>query len=83
MAKKIKAEKANDLQFTKSNVDEIFNLVKKDEKVVITVGNYRVSKHEFNTFEEADEYIAKRPYDLIINLSSLAMHLELNKNKEK
>lgn len=69
--------------FKKSKVDELFNLVKQNGKVIICVGNNRVSRKQYETYEQADKYIASKPYELLINVSILIQNLKANENQEK
>lgn len=74
--------KTNDATaFKHSKVDELFNLVKQNDKVIICVGNNRVSRKQFKTFKEADNYIASKPYELLINVSILIQKLQENDYK--
>lgn len=75
--------KSNDATaFKHSKIDELFNLVKQNGKVIICVGNNRVSRKQFKTFIQADNYIAAKPYELLINVSILIQKLQENE-KEK
>lgn len=56
-------------QFRVSKNEKIFALVKNENgKVVVCAGGYAVSERKFDTFEQADQYIATKPYEIIINL---------------
>lgn len=56
-------------QFRVSKNEKIFALVKnEDGKIVVCAGGYAVSGKKFDTFEQADQYIATKPYEIIINL---------------
>lgn len=56
-------------QFRVSKNEKIFALVKNENgKVVVCAGGYAVSERQFDTFEQADQYIATKPYEIIINL---------------
>lgn len=63
-----KSTKGNE-QFRVSKNEKIFALVKnQDGKIVICAGGYAVSEKKFETFEQADQYVATKPYEIIINL---------------
>lgn len=56
-------------QFRVSKNEKIFALVKDENgKIVVCAGGYAVSEKRFDTFEQADQYIATKPYEIIINL---------------
>lgn len=57
----------NGNEFKQSETDQIFGMVKIDEKVRITMGQNVISQKKFDTFEEAENYIASKPYELIYN----------------
>ena len=59
----------------------MFMLAKQDDKVIIVMGNYKASEKEFDTFEQADEYIETKPYELILNMTLI--HKEYEKMYEK
>lgn len=44
---------------------EPFNIVEKDGEIFIVFGNSIVSKKRFKNFEEAEEYINSKPYEII------------------
>lgn len=57
---------------TLKQINEIFNAVQNEgNKWQITTGNYIISRMEFETYEEAEKYINKKPYDIIMNLCAL------------
>lgn len=57
----------NGNEFKKSETDQIFGMVKIEEKVRVTMGQNVISTKEFDTFEEAENYIASKPYELFFN----------------
>lgn len=63
--------------------EPLFNLVKKDEKVKICVGNYLASPKDFDNYEDAEKYIASKPYELIINVSCIFMDFNHKQNETK
>lgn len=69
-------------QFSKH--DEIYHLVKDEQgKINILVGNYKVSRKTFDTFEQADEYIGSKPYELIFTTCNVLINTMLKYEKEK
>lgn len=79
---KIKSQKAKQM-YKQSEVDELFALAKTEEGVIILVGKFRVSRKAFKTFEEADEYIKARPYEILINVTALMVKLNQEDEKQK
>lgn len=80
MAEKTKTETL--ARFSKH--DEIFHLVKdKNGKVNILVGNYKVSSKTFDTFEQADNYIGSKPYELIFTTCNVMTNTIMQNEKEK
>lgn len=71
--------------YQKCESEPIFAMVKdqKTEKISIVVGNYKVSTKEFNTFKEAETYIASKPYELLINTSVLFLNFSKDENNSK
>lgn len=67
--------------FKHSKTDELFNLVKQNGKVIICVGNNKVSRKQFKTFNDAEKYIASKPYEILINVSILIQKLTANENQ--
>lgn len=53
-----------------------------NEKYIITCGNMMASKKQFDSKEEAEDYIESKPYDLIFTLSVAASKAVLTENKE-
>lgn len=82
--KKVTNAKAEMPKIKISKVDEIFRLVKDKNGVKITCGNYLVSKKVFKSFNEAEDYLRQRPYEILINCTCLfaEMHMK-NQNQEK
>lgn len=80
MTKKQKSETL--AQFSKH--DEIFHLVKDEQgKVNILVGNYKVCRKTFDTFKQADEYIASKPYELIFTTCNILTNTIIKNEKIK
>ena len=48
--------------------DKLFTIVEKSEKeVIITIGNQIVSSKVFKDVKSAKQYIAKKPWELLVN----------------
>ena len=70
------------MDFKNSKHCELLAIVKtQNDKFIITSGKYRMSKHEFNTMEDAENYIMSRPWELIINLINIIYHYETEQTK--
>lgn len=65
--------------YKQSENEKLFAIVKQKEKFIIVCGNYKVSNEEFENIEEAEEYIKSKPYELIINVTTLIAKFELEK----
>lgn len=74
MAKQTKQE-VKDLnempEVRQSKADEMFRLVKDKEGVKITIGNYVISKKVFKTWQQAEDYLNTKPYEIILNAACL------------
>lgn len=81
MAKQAKSNDAT--MFAKSKVDELFNLVKTEKGIVICCGKFKVSSKYFKTYKQADDYIATKPYEILINVSVLMVKLNNNEEESK
>lgn len=76
-------KKPNGTSFKHSEVDQIFNLVKmQDGNIHITVGNNIVSRKTFKTFKKADEYLASKPYEILINVACLIVNTQKQNETE-
>lgn len=53
----------------------IFTIAEKDDKFYILVQNYVVSEKTFDTLKQADNYIKSKPWELIINVTSLTQKI--------
>lgn len=69
-------------QTKKSKFDEMFTLVKDKNGVRIAVGNYQVSTKVFKNFADADAYIAKKPYEILVNVSCLFSELHIKNSQQ-
>lgn len=79
----LKKRKTNDAtMFKHSKTEEMFNLVRTENGIIITCGNYKISRKTFKTWKEADEYIASKPYEIIINVSVLMSKLNENEKEQ-
>lgn len=79
-----KKPKGNDAtMFRHSKVEEMFNLVKTDKGIIITCGKYKISMKSFKTWKEAENYIASKPYEILINVSVLMCKLNENEKEQK
>ena len=47
-----------------------------DKKFVITMGKYIVSNKKFDNIKEAENYIATKPYEILVNQTQIIMHYE-------
>lgn len=72
---------AKNQNMVQSKHEKIFMLVKQSKKVIVTVGEYKVVNREFDTFEQAEQYIASKPYKLIFNTFQILMNYA-EKNKK-
>lgn len=83
MAKTKKQPKGEELAKV-SKHDPIFHLVKDEQgKVNIIVGNYRVSQGKFDTFEQAENYIGTKPYELIFTTCNVMTNTIIQNEKTK
>lgn len=65
----------------KSKNEQLFTLVKQGEKVQIALGNFLISKKTFETFKDADAYIARKPYEILINVASFIAEQIIKENE--
>lgn len=61
----------------------IFTIAEKDGKFHILVQNYIVSEKTFDKLEKAEKYINSKPWELIINVTSLTLKLVQQHEKSK
>lgn len=85
MAKKDQAEqpeklqemKMSEIEVDQQEQEDIFLIVRNDKKYLIAITNQIVSRKQFETVEEAREYIQSKPWELILNATAVMMkHLE-------
>lgn len=70
--------------FKQCKCEPLFAFVKdqKTGKIKIVVGNNLVSKKTFDEFKQAEAFVARKPYELIINTACLFMHFSMTENKQ-
>ena len=68
-----------------SKNDEMFYLVKDDNgKINICVAGYAVSKKKFDTFKQAEFYLASKPWEIIVNVQYvLTQKVKENENTKE
>ena len=66
-----------------SERESMFAMVKTEQGIIICCGKYKVSNKSFKTWEEAEEYIASKPYEIIINVSVLFSKLNNDEKEQK
>lgn len=76
--------KKDDTQVYTSKVDELFKIVKgEDKKYHIVVGIYAVSSKAFSRRMDAEKYISEKPYEIIINLCAICVKQSKDYEKEQ
>lgn len=79
-------EAAQEPQVKNAKADEIFRLVKDKDGVKITLGNYLITRKVFKSFQQAEDYLNQKPYEILINVACLMAEKtcnELLKNEKK
>lgn len=72
----------DDTKFCVSKIDKVFALVKDEkEKVHICMAGKAVSRKTFDTFEQADKYLATKPYEIFINIAFIIKNLKENETE--
>lgn len=61
---------------------KVLNIVENNDKYIITMGNYQLSPEEFDSLKDAEEYLATKPYDMLINLMCIVNDIQNNKLKK-
>lgn len=69
-------------QMRVSKHSDVFTLVKQNNGIIIVVGEYKVCDKTFTNFNEAENYIASKPYKLIFNTFQIFMHYAKDKQTE-
>lgn len=79
----MKAETQENNRVIKTSKNEHLYVMVKDEdgKIFIATGKWKVSEKKFNTYKEAEEYIASKPYELIYN--TILVFQQLQKEKDE
>lgn len=62
--------------------DELFAFAKTKDGIVVLCGKFKVSSKTFKTYEEAEEYVKSKPYEILINVAVLMVKLQLEQEKE-
>lgn len=77
------ATKKNLKQNVPSKHDEIFHIVWNNEtnSYYIVVGEFKISEKQFKKIQDAENYIASKPYKLIFNTFQILMYYA-EKNKK-
>lgn len=79
MTKKTKKEYSNipkieEFKTNQVEQEDLFLIVNKDGKYLIALTNKIVSKQQFNTLEEARNYVQSKPWELILNATAVMMN---------
>lgn len=68
----------------KKSCEDLYGLVLDEQKKVrIVTGNAVVSSKQFDTYEEADQYIKEKPYELIINTCLYIADMQKKQEQEQ
>lgn len=59
----------------------LFAFIKKDKKINICLGGYKVCRKTFDTYKQAEEYLATKPWEIIINAAALFNHKQQEENE--
>ncbi len=81
MTKQLKSKGGQ--MYKQSETDELFAFAKTKEGVIILIGKYKVSSKTFKNFEDAEEYIKSKPYEILINVTMLMTKLQDNEKETK
>lgn len=76
--KKLNSASNDATMYKQSEVEPLFAMVKTEEGIILCCGKFRVSTQKFKTYEEAEAYIATKPYELLINTAVLFIKLNLD-----
>lgn len=82
---KKETQKIDATAFQQCKSEPLFAFIRdqKTNKVQIVVGNYKVSRKEFDNFKDAEAYVWSKPYELLINTACLIMKLNNEQKKEQ
>lgn len=76
--------KKTEVAFAQSKACKAFAIVKhQSQKYIIVMGDNQLSNKTFDTIKQAEEYIAKKPYELIINAAFAAANFIINQQKQQ
>lgn len=64
-------EATQEPQVKTAKADEVFRLVKDNDGVKICVGNYLITRKTFKTWQQAEDYLNQKPYEILINVACL------------
>ena len=68
--------------FTQSKVCKAFAIVKHpSQKYIVVMGDYQLSQRQFDTIKQAEDFITRKPYELIINAAFAAANFIINQQK--
>lgn len=76
--------KMSEVKKTELDENDVFLIVNVEDKYRIALGEHWVTKELFNTSEEAQEYINKKPWELLMNMAAVMakfVNKELNSQK--
>lgn len=73
------------MKYIKSKIEPFGIVENKKQDYQICIANNLICDKHFKSKKECEEYIKQKPYDIIINLSFLAVEkaLELKETKER
>lgn len=67
-----------------SKNDKMFYFVKdKEGKIHICVGGYAVTEKTFDKFEQAEQYVGTKPWDIIVNVCYLILNKKAENHETK
>ena len=71
------------METKQSKFKPLFYVKREDGKVVVVAGKAQIMPYEFDNFEEAEKYLVKQPYDVMIYLISTLMYYEKESQNQK
>ena len=81
--KSAQKEQKEQVMYRPSEKEPLFGLATINDKIRIVCGQNVVSTKEFAHVEEAEEYIASKPYELILNAAVLLFKFTQEQPKEE
>lgn len=81
MTNQIKSKEGQ--QYKQSESDELFAFAKTEKGIIILIGKFKVSSKTFKNFEDAEEYLKSKPYEILINVTMLMLKLQENEKETK